>query len=652
MELSYDGFYKSVEKISPDILVVETATVSLMHDLTMINKLPKDIRVVLCGLDYSITQPQFLKNHPRITYVLAGEYELTLLNLIQALRQNKSLEMVLGLIHRDKKGNVVINPTGPLLNVDSLPWPEREDLPMEKYIDAPGGMPLPNVQIIASRGCPFKCIFCAWPQIMYRGAQYRARNVVDVVNEMEYLVGKMKFKSIYFDDDTFNIGRDRMLKFCEEVRKKNEAGVLNVPWAIMARADLMDEEVLVHMADAGLHTVKYGIESADQKLLDNCGKNMNLKQAADMVKFTKSLGINVHLTFTFGLPGETHDTVRKTIDFALGLDPVSLQFSITTPYPGTSYYRELEKRKMLVSVDISDYDGNYRSVINTERLSAAELKEAKDRANYIWGEHCQARRGVKKLALNKIYIDKFKEYMKTYGLYCALKKSANFFSFYIKNNLFVRMIKKYSISNDENWVVFDKGKITLFYSGHAITKDVGLNSSIKCRGRWYDSSCAKWKIVEKQQNLIVIKCDWHYLPIEQIWHVVIGKENIIHWNIEMAVKKDIIVTERKCGILLSEQYTRWSNGEEEGVFPKIYDWQDIPLKDLKSRTIGAIDTREIQGKFPGLKLDFKQHEEAIPQIQNTSREISGRMLQAKFLEEKEFLKGKYKFFSGKIILED
>ncbi len=168
---------------------------------------------------------------------------------------------------------------------------------------------------------------------MYNGTIYRVRNVADVVNEMEYLVKEMGFKSVYFDDDTFNIGKERMLKICDEIKRRK----LNIPWAIMARADIMDEEILMNMKEAGLYAVKYGVESASQELLDAINKCMNIKKTERMIKFTKMLGIKTHLTFTFGLPGETKDTISGTVDFALRSDPTTIQFSIVTPFPGTRF---------------------------------------------------------------------------------------------------------------------------------------------------------------------------------------------------------------------------------------------------------------------------------------------------------------------------
>jgi len=249
--------------------------------------------------------------------------------------------------------------------------------------------------VLASRGCPYNCIFCAWPQIMYHGSNYRARDPVDVVDEMEFLVRKKGFKSVYFDDDTFNIGRERILKICNEIKKRK----LTVPWAIMARVDIMDKELLDEMKSAGLYAIKYGIESAVQKLVDSANKDLDLKKAEDMIEYTNRIGIKTHLTFMFGLPGESHETIQKTIDFALRMNPESVQFSITTPFPGTNYYKDLNKKGMLVSKKWSDYDGNFKSVIKTKELSAKELENAVRIAYNAWAEHQQKRIKDKKSSL-------------------------------------------------------------------------------------------------------------------------------------------------------------------------------------------------------------------------------------------------------------
>lgn len=367
----------------PDLILAETSTPSLSHDLSMIQKLPLGLPVALCGPEVSIRAAHFLERHPRITYVLAGEYEWTLLELVRHLTAGKDLSQVKGLVYRHE-GKGKVNPARPLLeNLDDLPWPLREGLAMEKYNDAPGGIPFPSVQMWSSRGCPYQCLFCSWPQLMYQSHRYRTRSVGEVVDEMEYLVKEKGFRSVYFDDDTMNIDRRRMAELAGEIKRR----ALNVPWAMMARADLMEEDILKHLFSAGLAAVKYGVESADQQLVDRINKKLDLKKLERMVRFTKSLGIKTHLTFTFGLPGETQETIQKTIEFAKTLDPDTVQFSITTAFPGTQYYKELETRGHIVSTDLKDYDGNTRAMLRTEELDAKELEHAKREAERIWQEH-------------------------------------------------------------------------------------------------------------------------------------------------------------------------------------------------------------------------------------------------------------------------
>jgi radical SAM superfamily enzyme YgiQ (UPF0313 family) len=131
------------------------------------------------------------------------------------------------------------------------------------------------------------------------------------------------------------------------------------------------------MFQAGLYAIKYGMESADQNLLNFCKKNMDLDKAYRIIKVTKKLGIKVHLTFCLGLPGETRQTIQKTISFIQEVQPDSLQFSFATPFPGTEYFAYLEQKGWILSKDWSDYDGKYKCIINTQELSGADLERIK-----------------------------------------------------------------------------------------------------------------------------------------------------------------------------------------------------------------------------------------------------------------------------------
>ncbi len=423
-EITPEG--KFLEKLSVmdfDVLVTETSVPSFYHDMGVLRKISlMNIPVILCGPHPEICKPEFLAKSDFIDFILFGEYEFTLLELVKAISQGeKDLSHIKGLIWKDQDNNVVKNRFREPFELDFLPWPYRGDsLPMEKYWDLPGNIPHPSAQMVASRGCPFRCNFCLWPQAFFGSKAYRVRDVDDVVGEMEHLILKRGFKSIYFDDDTFNIGKDRMIKLCDEIIGR---GLGKVPWAIMAKADLMDEEILDKMKEAGLHAVKYGVESASQELVDRCGKSLDLRKAERVIKYTKSLGINVHLTFSFGLPGETRETIKGTIDYALELDPHSVQFSIITPFPGTALFEELDKRGKILTKDFSMYDGHNSCVFQPDNLSSAELEEAKQHAYRLWADHQRQKRG----ALGNI--KKFLKYWQNHGLGTAFRKTRSYLNY-------------------------------------------------------------------------------------------------------------------------------------------------------------------------------------------------------------------------------
>jgi len=226
---------------------------------------------------------------------------------------------------------------------------------------------------MATLGCPYGCIFCAWPQMLFRSPRYRMRTTDDVIEEIKANLEKIPYKSIYIDDDTVNINR----KFVMELAAKmKSSGIGNkIPWSTMGRADLMDRELLETLKDAGLFSIKYGVESAEQGILDEIDKRMNAEKNIEMIKLTSELGIRVHLTFTFGLPSDTAETIENTINMACNLPADTVQFSIATPFPGTEMYRLYDEKGWIVSKDWDDYNGSSIAVSRTENFTAEELEE-------------------------------------------------------------------------------------------------------------------------------------------------------------------------------------------------------------------------------------------------------------------------------------
>ena len=367
-----DEYFKRMKAFSPDIVIHEVATASIKTDLEngrLVKENMPDSTLIFCGAHYGLFGDLFLKEQSFVDIVVRGEYEFSLLGIAAALKKGEPLSTVDGINFRDGE-KVIKNRDRELIDINELPLPARDLLPMDIYWDNPGGMPGPSLQIHASRGCPYTCVFCAWPQIMYGGNKYRARTPKDVVDEIVECVGIYGFKSFYIDDDTFNVGKSRVLEFCDLLIKSG----VNIPWSVMARADTTDFETLAKMKEAGLCAIKYGIESGDQDVLNNSGKKLDLEVAKRTVAETKKLGLKCHLTFLFGLPGENDETVRKTMELAFELGSDTAQFSIVTPFPGSSLYTDLKEKGYLVSENFDEYDGNNRSVIRTEALTASDLE--------------------------------------------------------------------------------------------------------------------------------------------------------------------------------------------------------------------------------------------------------------------------------------
>jgi radical SAM superfamily enzyme YgiQ (UPF0313 family) len=232
-----------------------------------------------------------------------------------------------------------------------------------------------------------------WPQVVYSDNKYRTRSAKNIADEIEHAFRQdtYRYASYYFDDDTFNIGDRRLSELADEIVLR---GLEHIPWGAMCRADTIKKETLAKLRRAGLHAVKYGVESGNQQLVDDSGKRLDLGELRDMMAYTHSLGIRTHLTFSFGLVGETRETMQQTLDLALELNPYTVQFSISTPFPGTRFYDYAKSKRLLLVDDFSAYDGLSRCVVKTEKLSAEELEAFLDHAYAEWDRHVARRGGL------------------------------------------------------------------------------------------------------------------------------------------------------------------------------------------------------------------------------------------------------------------
>jgi len=245
----------------------------------------------------------------------------------------------------------------------------RLRLPLYAYRDAFGGVREPVVQMMATRGCPYECNFCQWPQVFYERRKIQKRSAKRVFDEARELITRFGFNTVYFDDDMFSPGKEWIAEFTRLIRENG----LTFDWSIMARADVFNEEQLHDMASAGLRAAKFGVESGDQALVDAMGKRLDLNTLRETVRICGEAGISVHLTFTVGLPGETRETLRKTRELILELMPNTLQISRAMPLPGTSFEDWAVETGAMKTKDVSARDGFLLSIINHGDLGAEEI---------------------------------------------------------------------------------------------------------------------------------------------------------------------------------------------------------------------------------------------------------------------------------------
>ncbi len=368
--LSSAAFFERFSSHAPDLVVLEVSTPTIHEDLRTVAALREQFgfsgRILLAGLHKPLYQPEFLEQHPLVDGTLIGEYEYALRDLVRV--DAELIEPIPGLIWRRSGELLNGSRKESVSDLDAMPWPARHLFPMASYHDLPGGIPGPSVQMWGSRGCSFTCNFCAWPQILYADNRYRVRSPAAIADEMEAMIAK-GYQSIYFDDDTFNLGRRRT---ADLARVFNERGI-DVPWAFMGRADTCAPEQFESLARSGLAAVKFGVESADSGTLKAIGKNLKVQQVRDAVSAVKAQGVKVHLTFMFGLEGETADSMQRTLDLAYELDPDSAQFTVAVPFPGSRLHQELQAEGRLDGLEYEDLDGYRTGVVSTDALAAEQI---------------------------------------------------------------------------------------------------------------------------------------------------------------------------------------------------------------------------------------------------------------------------------------
>jgi anaerobic magnesium-protoporphyrin IX monomethyl ester cyclase len=283
-----------------------------------------NIKIVFGGAHPTFRAKETLERHIEVDYVLKYEAEYSFLQLLQELEKKESnFKIVEGLAFR--QGDLIIENAPPklIMNLDELDFPDRRLFPYEKYLEKDD-----ETTLITMRGCPFSCKFCSSTLM---GRKIRKRSIENLLPEIRHILD-LGFKSIFFSDDTFTFDKHRVIELCETLMASN----LNFRWTCNMRLSDSNEEMLQVMKKAGCYRVFVGIESGSDQILDTIHKKVTTSQIKLAVEQIKKSGIQVHASFALGMPGETEESIKQSIEFAKTLDPEMISFNILTPYPGTS----------------------------------------------------------------------------------------------------------------------------------------------------------------------------------------------------------------------------------------------------------------------------------------------------------------------------
>ncbi len=364
---SEDGLQKIIDQFQPDYFVIfddgfnwlTKMCLTVMRDAAFrMQKIAKNkgIKVITCSSDSTDHYEKYI--HQGADVVIKGEGEVTLLHLINALSEGVKLEKIEGIAFKNGNEITVTAKRPALVNLDLLPQPAWDLVDYNQY-RARWDLrnKVPYINIATTRGCPYKCNWCAKP--IY-GIRYNARSSKRVVDEIEYHLQHHHINHFWICDDIFGLKPGWVLEFRDELKRRN----LKIKFKIQSRADLLLEENYIDdLVDAGLDEAWIGAESGSQKILDAMDKGITIEQIHQSTTLLKHVGVKVGFFIQYGYLGETNKDIKLTIKMIIKLMPDYLGISVSYPLPGTKFYDKVKKDLVLKSnwLDSDDLDLMFRN---------------------------------------------------------------------------------------------------------------------------------------------------------------------------------------------------------------------------------------------------------------------------------------------------
>ncbi|MBI2041613.1 MAG: radical SAM protein [Candidatus Nealsonbacteria bacterium] len=365
LKKNYGDIQEFIEKEKPEMIIFSTSTTAIYSDVLTAAKakeISKDIITVAVGTFVMTLPKETLELNRSIDVVVySDDEEIVVKNLIES-RGNFS--QVRGICYRAKNGEIIKNPPQEVIkNLDELGFPAHDKIEKEIYRDAMNKR-WPMTLVMAQRGCVNHCSFCICPALY----KYRERSVEHVLEELKW-IAKLGYKEFKFVNSGITYNLPWINKLTDEMIKAK----LDLTWMTNVRADRLNQEILDKMKMAGCHTLAIGLETASPEILKNVGKNITIEKARDAVIMAKKTGLRTIVYFILGLPGETKETLQKTIDFAKSVGSDFVTMGVAQPLPGTKFYNDLKEKGLLLTDDWSKYDPIKPPVYQYPDLTSKEI---------------------------------------------------------------------------------------------------------------------------------------------------------------------------------------------------------------------------------------------------------------------------------------
>lgn len=365
-----------IKVFNPDLVVIDTSTPSINSDLEFTKRIKTvlpNVKTCLVGTHVTATVSEILPAcSDYVDYIARHEYDYTLPELAEAIEGKRKNSDVLGISYCEK-GKLKENADRPYIeNLDELPFVSEV---YKKYLDIKdyfyAHVSYPTVSIFSSRGCPSKCFYCMYSQVMF-GKCYRKRSAKSLYDECVYITENFpEVKEILIDDDNFAVNQENVKEFCRLMIDNK----VHLKWVVQCRVSLT-YETMVMMKKAGCRLVVVGYESGSQKVLDGMHKGITLEQSRKFNDAAKKAHMRVHGCFMVGNPGETKETMQETLDFAKSLKMDTVQFFPLIVYPGTEAWDWAKQNDYIKAENYNQWltpEGMHNCVLETPELSSKDL---------------------------------------------------------------------------------------------------------------------------------------------------------------------------------------------------------------------------------------------------------------------------------------